>query len=106
MRKDLHLPYDNCGFKVASLQSRMLYEDYDDPDKVESLHQQEVADCVKDSLKASSVEILDYVVCSYSHHQLISGLSDSLYRYVEEILNGRSRLERHTALSNQHQLHT
>lgn len=62
MRKNFYIPYDKCGFKVANLQSRMSYDDFDDPDKVESLHQQEVADCVKDSLKASSVEILDYVI--------------------------------------------
>ena len=62
MRNDLNLMYDKCGFKVATMRSRILYEDYDDPDKVESIHQQEVTDCVKESLQASSVEVLDYVV--------------------------------------------
>jgi hypothetical protein len=40
----------------------MQYEDYDDVEKIESIHQPEVAECVKQAMKASSVEILDYVV--------------------------------------------
>ena len=62
MRKKADLLYSRCGFRVANLQSQMQYEDYDDVEKIESIHQPEVAECVKQAMKASSVEILDYVV--------------------------------------------
>jgi hypothetical protein len=62
MREAPHLSYDKCGFKVANLENCLAYEDYDDPHKVESLHQPMVSDCVKNALGASSVRILEYVV--------------------------------------------
>jgi len=63
MRAQQDLVYSRCGFQVANLQSQMKYEDYDDVKMVESIHQPEVAECVKGALKASSAEVLDYVVC-------------------------------------------
>lgn len=65
MRTKADLLYSRCGFRVASLQSQMQYEDYDDVEKIESTHQPEVAECVKQAMKASSAEVLDYVVSSY-----------------------------------------
>jgi hypothetical protein len=62
MRMEADLIYSRCGFRVANLRSQMQYEDYDDVEKIESVHQPEVAECVKQAMKASSVEILDYVV--------------------------------------------
>jgi len=62
MRTEADLVYSRCGFRVANLQSQMKYEDYNDVKKIESIHQPEVAECVKQAMKASSVEILDYVV--------------------------------------------
>ena len=62
MRTERNLVYSKCGFKVANLQSHMTYEDYDDVEKVESIHKPEVAEWVKQALKASSTEVLDYVV--------------------------------------------
>lgn len=62
MRMEADLIYSRCGFRVANLQSQMQYEDYDDVKKIESIHQPEVAECVKQAMKASSAEILDYVV--------------------------------------------
>lgn len=62
MRTEADLIYSRCGFRVANLQSQMQYEDYDDVEKIESIHQPEVAECVKQAMKASSAEILDYVV--------------------------------------------
>ena len=56
------LVYDKCGFKLAYLQSQMKYEDYDDVAKVESIHIPEVTECVKQALKATSAEVLDYIV--------------------------------------------
>jgi hypothetical protein len=66
MRTEKDLVYDKCGFRVANLQSQMKYEDYDDGDKVETIHRPEVAECVKDAMKASSAEVLDYVVSHVS----------------------------------------
>jgi hypothetical protein len=66
MRKEQNLRYNKCGFKVATLHSQMQYEDYDDIDKVESIHGPEVAGCVKGALKATSAEVLDYVVSQLS----------------------------------------
>jgi hypothetical protein len=65
MRTESHLVYSRCGFQVANLRSQMKYEDYDDVKMIESIHQPEVAECVKQAMKASSAEILDYVVSSY-----------------------------------------
>lgn len=62
MRMEADLIYSRCGFRVANLQSQMQYEDYDDVKKIESIHQPEVAECVKQAMKASSAEVLDYVV--------------------------------------------
>jgi hypothetical protein len=62
VRAEQDLVYSRCGFQVANLQSQMKYEDYDDVNMVESIHQPEVAECVKRALKASSAEVLDYVV--------------------------------------------
>lgn len=62
MRTEQDLVYSRCGFRVANLQSQMKYEDYDDVKKVESIHHPEVAECVKQALKSSSAEVLDYVV--------------------------------------------
>jgi hypothetical protein len=62
MRTEQNLVYNKCGFRVANLHSQMKYEDYDDVEKVESIHRPEVAECVKQALKASSAEVLDYVV--------------------------------------------
>jgi hypothetical protein len=62
MRTEQNLVYDRCGFRVANLQSQMKYEDYADEDRVESIHRPEVAECVKQAMKASSAEVLDYVV--------------------------------------------
>jgi hypothetical protein len=66
MRAEPNLFYNRCGFKVANLQSQMRYEDYDDENKVDSIHGPEVAECVKQALKASSAEVLDHVVSSLS----------------------------------------
>ncbi len=62
MRTEGNLVYNKCGFKVANLQSHMKYEDYDEGEKVESIHGPEVAECVKQALKATSATVLDYVV--------------------------------------------
>jgi hypothetical protein len=62
MRTAADLTYRRCGFRVANLQSQMQYEDYNDVRKIESIHQPEVAECVKQAMQASSAEILDYVV--------------------------------------------
>ncbi len=62
MRTEPDLVYSQCGFLVANLQSKMKYDDYDDVGKVESIHQPEVAECVKQAMNASSAEVLDYVV--------------------------------------------
>jgi hypothetical protein len=71
MRAERSLVYSRCGFKVANLQSQMKYEDYDVVEKVESIHGQEVAECVKQALKASSAEVLDYVVSPVSCRAIV-----------------------------------
>lgn len=62
MRTEPDLDYGRCGFQVANLHSQMKYEDYDNIEMIESIHQPEVAQCVKQAMKASSAEVLDYVV--------------------------------------------
>lgn len=63
MRYHLHtLKYDVCGFRVANLDTKMTYDDFSDPNKIDKTHRPEVEDCVKTCLQASSVKVLDYVV--------------------------------------------
>lgn len=63
MRYHLHtLKYDICGFQVANLDTKMTYDDFSDPNKIDKTHRPEVEGCVKTSLQASSVQVLDYVV--------------------------------------------
>ncbi|KIM94336.1 hypothetical protein OIDMADRAFT_60671 [Oidiodendron maius Zn] len=62
LRTQPDLTYEKCCFKVINLQSSLSYEDYDDLTMVEKVHQKEVTECVKDELKATSVEVLDYVI--------------------------------------------
>lgn len=62
LREGPQLDYEKCGFKIAMLKSAMAYEDYDDEQKIETVHQKEIATCVKTAMEASSVHILDYVV--------------------------------------------
>jgi hypothetical protein len=76
LRSEQNLVYSRCGFQVANLQSQMKYDDYDDIKKVESIHQPEVAECVKQALRASSAEVLDYVVSYRSC--LVYGLMASI----------------------------
>ncbi|KAH8820809.1 methyltransferase [Xylogone sp. PMI_703] len=62
MRLEKNLQYEKCGFKVANLESQMTYEDYNDNEKIETIHQREVEACVREALNASSADVLDYVV--------------------------------------------
>jgi hypothetical protein len=57
------LRYDQCGFTVAKLENDgMRYEDYADSEKIEGLHTTQVLETVKKALRASSAELIDYVV--------------------------------------------
>ena len=63
MRCHLHsLKYDACGFQIANLDTKMTYHDFSDPNKIDKTHRPEIEDCVKHCLRASSVQVLDYVV--------------------------------------------
>ena len=104
MRTEADLTYSRCGFRVANLQSQMQYEDYDDVKKIESIHQPEVAECVKQAMKASSVEILDYVV-SHTYprfRNLMASVLTDLYRYGEGIQHGPLLQEKAMIFNNQH----
>jgi len=65
LRKFPELNYERCGFKMARMkggENKMRYEDYDDIDKVETVHQREVVDAVRESLGAREVVVCDYVI--------------------------------------------
>jgi hypothetical protein len=62
MRHEPNLVYEECGFCVVELNSVMSYDDYDDAEKVESMHQKEVGDAVKRALGAKCVDVVDFVV--------------------------------------------
>ena len=104
IRTEQDLVYSRCGFQVANLQSRMRYEDYDDVEKIESIHQPEVAECVKKALRASSTEVLDYVV-GHTICQNWSSVAaaNGIHRYVVGIQLGQLLREKAMIFSNRHQ---
>lgn len=78
----------------------MSYEDYHDLNKVERVHQKEVMECVKAALKATSVEVLDYVVYCVLHIVLREALSERIGRFDDEIQAGRLRRARRIVFSS------
>ena len=65
LRKSPELEYERCGFKMARVkggENKMRYEDYDDLEMVEGMHQREVVDVVREALEAREVVVCDYVV--------------------------------------------
>jgi hypothetical protein len=104
MRTESNLVYNKCGFRIADLQSQMKYEDYDDVKKIESIHQPEVAECVKQAMKASSAEVLDYVVSQKPLESVVRRpTSDRFYRYGEDMQLGPLLREKAMISNNQHQ---
>lgn len=77
MRQYPELRYEECGFKVVKMEGGemsgsemevgdvMRYEDYENLQKVEGVHQREVVECVREALGARECVVCDYVVfCS------------------------------------------
>jgi len=64
LRKFPGLKYEECGFKMARMNGGggMRYEDYDDDEKVEGVHQREVVDVVRGALGARECVVCDYVI--------------------------------------------
>ncbi|KAF2108839.1 methyltransferase [Lophiotrema nucula] len=59
MRK-YDLPYEQCGFRICSLDSAMKYEDYDHEATIKDVHFPEVESCVKEAMNASFVKIFNF----------------------------------------------
>lgn len=103
LRAERNLVYNNCGFKVANLHSQMTYKDYVDVDKVETIHGPEVAECVKQALKASSAEVLDYVVSSRPRRAILWWPPPNRARRFDEGTQlGPLLQEKPTLFNNQH----
>ena len=60
------LKYDSCGFQVVELDTQMTFDDFSDVDKIDQVHRPEIEKCVKRTMQASSVQVLDYVVSCLS----------------------------------------
>ncbi|ERF69550.1 hypothetical protein EPUS_01880 [Endocarpon pusillum Z07020] len=56
------LKYDSCGFQVVELDTQMTFDDFSDVDKIDRVHRPEIEKCVKRTMQASSVQVLDYVI--------------------------------------------
>lgn len=105
LRTQPDLTYEKCCFKVINLESSLSYEDYDDLTMVEKVHQKEVTECVKDALKATSVEVLDYVVYYVLNIILRETLSERIRRFDDEIQAGRLPQVRRIVFSSQLRQH-
>lgn len=57
------LAFDHCGFDFLNLESKMSYEDFDDPQKIASIYAPEISAALKDRLSAQHVYVTDYAVC-------------------------------------------
>lgn len=57
------LRYETCGFQLVTMESQMTYEDFWDFKKIDQIHRPEIERCVKATMKASDVRLLDYGVC-------------------------------------------
>lgn len=102
MRKEKGLSYDKDGFIMASMESCLQYEDYEDAKMVEDVHQKEVMDVVRTALDAKSVEVLDYVVRLFLHNYHRE-LKLNGNRFEEEIQHGLSPQVRRMYRNNLHQ---
>lgn len=56
------LEFIHCGFEVLSIASSMSYEDYEDEDKIQSIHVPEILDRVKENFSADDVHALEHVI--------------------------------------------
>ena len=101
LRTQSDLTYEKCGFKIVNLESSLSYEDYYDLNKVERIHQKEVTDCVKTALKATSVEVLDFVVCCVLRIVLREAMSEWIGRFDDEIQAGQLRQARRIVFNSQ-----
>ena len=51
-----------CGFQVIPVKSLMSYEDYEDEEKIRTIHVPDTLDRVKENLGADDVHALEHVV--------------------------------------------
>jgi hypothetical protein len=54
--------FDECGFELIELHSKMSYDDYWDNEKIQKVYIQEVRDAIKKAIGATFVWVLDYAV--------------------------------------------
>ncbi len=62
--KEDQFTFDSNGYAVIELESSMLYEEFEDPDKVDAIYCEEVASCLLRYFRgAAAVQIYDVEVC-------------------------------------------
>jgi hypothetical protein len=54
--------FDECGFELIELHSKMSYDDYWDNEKIQKVYIQEVRNAIKKAIGAKFVWVLDYAV--------------------------------------------
>lgn len=54
--------FDECGFKLIELHSKMSYDDFWDNEKIQKVYIQEVREAIKKAIGAKFVWVLDYAV--------------------------------------------
>lgn len=55
-------PFSTSGFQVLPIESQMSYEDYDDEERIRTIHLPEVLAAVKDAFNADDVHALEHVI--------------------------------------------
>lgn len=56
------LLFADCGFQVLTLASSMSYGDYEDEEKIKTVHVPEILDRVKEKFSADDVHALEHVI--------------------------------------------
>lgn len=56
------LNFDDCGFGIMNLDSKMRYEDFEDRARINSLYAKEICQALKSHLKATHVRVLNFAV--------------------------------------------
>lgn len=54
--------FDECGFELIELHSKMSYDDFWDNEKIQKVYIQEVREAIKKAIGAKFVWVLDYAV--------------------------------------------
>jgi len=98
-------PYDIGGFTFEEFASKMAYEDYENEICIQKVHIPEIEECLKTSLDATFVQVVDVAVGKIFPMQFINDTNGRYLRYEEGIPRSLLRLGILSSICNRHLVH-